>query len=337
MPFLQIENTISNASEDSNGTVCVDQNQNIDKSTSITAVLTTMTVLGLVANIITLIILILYEKDFPQISRTLLKNQATSDCFVCVMAVGLYFQSFRWTTGFRTFDLLLCQTWHSQALFWGGVHVSIWSLVFIAVERFVKISYPFKHRRIRKSHIYTTCTAIYFSSFVFTFPCYFQTRYDMETGKCLDQYYFQTNQFHNLMAQYGIFWFVMEYVIPTTLFISIYTKVILDLRSHKKNRDEIRCVGSLQRKKQCTLSLADKQLTKTSIFVTIVFVISLGVESWRYFLGRIGIICYEKNTLQLILGVFLASINSCANPFIYSISLPVFKKCLKKMFHLNSC
>ena len=83
-------------------------------------------------------------------------------------------------------------------------------------------------------------------------------------------------------------------------------------------------------------ALADKELTKTSIIVTTVFFVTMSAENWRYFLGRIGIICYEKNVFQLIFGVFLASINSCANPFIYAISLPCFRRSLKRILKFSN-
>ena len=119
-----------------NKTLCNDDDHDIASSTTITAILTTFSVLGFLANLVTLAILILYKKEFSNIGRILLKNQAISDAFVCIMAIGLIIQTFRWTTGFKLFDFFLCQVWHSQALFWGGVHLSIWNLVLIAVERF---------------------------------------------------------------------------------------------------------------------------------------------------------------------------------------------------------
>ena len=319
-----------------NKTLCNDDYQDISSSTAITAILTTISVLGFLANLVTLAILILYKKDFPDVGRILLKNQAISDAFVCIMAIGLIIQTFRWTTGFKLFDFILCQVWHSQALFWGGVHLSIWNLVCIAVERFIKVSYPFKYLSIQQHHIYIACVAIYLSSVVFTIPCYFQSRYDFDAEKCSDQYYFLTDSFDYLMAHYGIFWFVMEYAIPTACFIVLYAKVLWDIRKHKKVMKEVRHLSKQKKNDKCTLTLADRQLTTTSIIVTTVFIITLGVESWRYFLGRIGIICYKKNMLQLIFGIFLASINSCANPFIYTMSLPIFRKCLKQFFKVSS-
>ena len=317
--------------ESNNRTICNSEYQAFGQSTTITALLTLFTVLGFIANLITLVILIIYKTEFPDIGRTLLKNQAIADSLVCVMAVGLFVQEFRWTSGFKEFDFLLCQAWHSQAIFWGCVLVSIWNLVFIAADRLVKISYPFKYRCIQQSHIYITFAFIILLCVLCSVPCYFQARYDYEDGKCKDQYYFLSEKFSLLMAYYGKFWFAVGYVIPTTCFIILYTKIIWGLRKLNKSSQKMRHLNRLKQRKICTLTIADKELTKTSIIVTAVFFITMSAENWRYFLGRIGIICYEKNTFQLIFGVFLASINSCANPFIYAISLPCFQRSLKRI------
>ena len=52
------------------------------------------------------------------------------------MGIGIYSQKFMWLSGDTTFDLIICQAWHGQALYWGAVLVSVWNKVLIAIERF---------------------------------------------------------------------------------------------------------------------------------------------------------------------------------------------------------
>jgi hypothetical protein len=293
--------------------------------TAFTHFQTIVTIIGLFANLITLVTLVLNGKGFPQISRLLLRHQAVADSFVCIMGIGSYTQPFMWMTGESTFDFLLCQVWHGQAIYWGGVLLSVWNLVFIAVERFVMINYPYKHRNILPKHIYTAFTMMYIFSVILLGPAYLQVRYDEESGKCLNEYVFCSKSFETFMSSFAVFWFFVVYAIPIVVFIVLYTKIILNLRERQRNLGEAN-------QRSLILEIADQQLTRMAIAVTIVFVISLSWDSWFYLLGLAQIVQYDFNTHVQIIGVFLATFNSCANPFIYSVSMSIFRKSLKKTF-----
>ena len=107
---------------------------------------TVITSIGLLANITTLASLILNGDLFPLIGRILLIHQAIVDTFICMMAIGIYNQPFMWSTDNVTFDFLVCQVWHGQAIYWGAVLLSVWNVVLIALERFILLNHPVKHR-----------------------------------------------------------------------------------------------------------------------------------------------------------------------------------------------
>ena len=281
-------------------------------------------IFGLIANIITLITLTINGNDFPMISRILFKNLAGADIFVCIMGLVICIQPFMWMTGNDTFDLILCQVWHSQAIYWTGVFISMYCLVFIAVERFVMIEYPYKHRNIKPRHIYIALLIMYIVSFILVLPpCSLQTRYDEKLGACLGEYYFDSHIYKGFMAFFGIFWFVMGYSVPIIIFITLYTKIVLTIRQRQETQ---------KANGQRILETADRYLTRTAIAVSVVFSVCVGWESWWYLFGRVGLIRYEKDTWYSVMGAFLATFNSCANPLIYCASLPIFRKSLKKTF-----
>jgi hypothetical protein len=243
------------------------------------------------------------------------------------MDIGICTQPFMWMTGKKSFDLLLCQVWHSQAIYWLAIHLSTWILVFIAVERFVMIEYPFKHRNIQPKHIYIALVIMYIVVSIILLPGnVLQTRYDDDTGKCLSEYSIDAKAFSDFMSGFGTFLFVIDYALPISLFITLYTKTILTIRQRLANPLSLTCQPSR------ILDKANLQLTRTAVAVTIVFSICLGWESWHYMLSTNGIITYEKDTWQSVCGAFLAAFNSCTNPFIYSASLPIFRKSLRKTF-----
>ena len=284
---------------------------------------TIVTMIGLLANLATIITLVFNGKEFPQISRILYMHQSVIDCFVCVVSFPMYSQHFMWMSGHMTFDYMLCQIWHGQSIFWILVLISTWNLVFIAFERFLKTNYPFIHLDMQKKHVYTTLVANYVVSFIIMIPTTLQTRYDEKTGKCVGKYFYDTFEFKTFMSFYGIFVFFIIYAIPASSFILLYIKIIRKLRQRPYS------LGKITRQSS-NIESAEHQLIRTGIFVTTFFIFSLSWDCWCYVLGRIGVINYEKDTWQSVLGVFLVTFNSCCNPFIYSSTLPIYRRSLIK-------
>ena len=284
---------------------------------------TIVTVIGLIANLITIITLISNGKEFPKTSRILYMHQSVIDSLVCLVSVPMYSQHFMWMSGNSTFDYLLCQVWHGQCIFWILVLISTWNLVFIAFERFLKTNYPFTHLDLLKKHVYAIIIAINVFSIIIMIPTTLQTKYDDETGKCIGKYYYDTFTFKTFMSVYGIFIFFVIYAIPASSFVILYIKIILKLRQRPY------ALGKVNRQSS-NVENAEHQLIRTGIFVTTFFVFSLSWDCWSYVLGRIGIISYEKDTWQSVLGVFLVAFNSCCNPFIYSSTLPIYRRSLMK-------
>ena len=290
----------------------------------LTDIQTVLTMIGMVANIITLITWICHGKGFPRISRILLQHQAIIDIIVCLMGSLINIQPrYFWMTGYETIDLLICQVWHGQALYWGCVLLSVWNLVFVIIERFVMIEYPYKHRNIQPKHTYIAFIIMYFFSVFLLIPAYLQVRYDREEGKCLYEYYFQTDFYDGFMSDFVIFWFMIVYAIPITIFLVLYTKIILTLRKRQQSQ-----VGELYQRSPI-LETANQQMTRMVVVVEVVFILCLSWDSWFYLLGDIGI-NYVFNSKYQVIGVFLATFNSVANPFVYSATMSRFRQNLKK-------
>ena len=159
---------------------------------------TVVVVIGLFANIVTIITLVFNGKEFPQISRILYLHQSIIDSLVCLVSVPMYSQNFMWISGNSTFDYLLCQVWHGQCIFWILVLISTWNLVFIAFERFLKTNYPFTHLDLLKKHVYAIIIAINVFSIIIMIPTTLQTKYDDETGMCIGKYYYDTFTFKSI-------------------------------------------------------------------------------------------------------------------------------------------
>ena len=291
----------------------------------------TVTVAGLIGNVITFITLSINGKDLPIIGRFLLIHQATVDTFVCLMSLGMYIQPFMWMTGNTTFDFLLCQIWHGQPIYWGAVLLSVWNVVLIAHERFMLILHPFKHQTISITRISKVLAVLYLLSIMCLLPAYLQVMYDPNSKKCLNMYYIQTDDFYHFMQFYGVFWFFIVYAIPITILIVLYTKIIVQLRGMYQVSE----IFKSQEEDNQIYELADRQITKTAIAIAVAFIISIGWDAFYCLLGFTGIIKYEFNKPLQVIGVFLSTLNSCTTPFIFAAFMPIFRKALKETFCWN--
>ena len=283
---------------------------------------------GLLVNIITVVTLAVNGKEFPQIGRILLQHQAIADSLVCSMGIVLLMQPFMWVTGNDTVDFLVCQVWHSQAIYWLSVYISIWNLVFIAFERFIMIVFPFKHRNIRPTHIYSAFLIMYSSFVIFTSPVWLPSRYDNTKRECLRSVTVTLNSSYTFELIYTVSVFFVQYAVPIAFFIVLYTKIILTLRQRQENLKENMGVSQGSR----LYDIANQQMTRTVIAVTIFFVVSLSFDSWYFLLSLSDGIQYDVSSQFQIIGTFLVTVNSGVNPFIYCTSMPIFRKSLNKTF-----
>lgn len=285
-----------------------------------------ITIIGLLSNIATFITLKLNSKGFSTVSRIVLQNQAIADSFVCIMGIGIYTQPQFWLTSNHSLNSFLCQVWHSQAIYWSGVLLSVWNVVFITVERFILINQPFKHRDILSKHIYLAFAIMNVLCILLLIPAYLMTKYDHAKSKCLLRPYFPSPVFEMLLQVFMFWWFTIGYALPVAIFIGLYTKTLSALRQRQEKLKE-------SNQESRFLKLADQQLTRTAGAVGIVFVIALSWDAWLCILSTIfDSIEYKFNSPLQVLGVFFADLNSCANPFIYATFLPGFRRSLAKTF-----
>ena len=295
-----------------------------------TCLATWVTVIGLIGNLSTLLVLKRNKEMIPKISRLLLMHQTFLDTMVCSMGIGIYTQPYMWMTGNILFDLLLCQAWHGQALYWTVVLLSGWNVVLIAFDRFIVINHPLKHRVISNIDIGKIYVLLYLSGLIFLLPAYFVVTFETKSegsNACLDKPYIKYNGFWEF---YGIFWFIILYAIPVALLLVLYAKIKIRLNESR------RCVYQFGDKSSIESDIyairirnfetADRQMTKTAIAIAVVFAISLGWDAFYCMLGFNKIINYEFNTPLQVTGVFLATLDSCSTPFIYVAAMPDFRK-----------
>ena len=288
---------------------------------------TLINLVGVICNLITFVTLKLNSKGFSPVSRMILQNQAITDSFVCIMGIIFFTQKYLWMTSNHFFNTFLCHVWHSQAIFWSGVLLSVWNVVIITVDRFILINHPLKHRDIQPKNIYSVFVITCILCILVLLPGYlgYFTKYDEKSSECLPELQFSSAGFIIFM----FWWFIIYYAVPGATFIVVYTKTISTLRQRQRKIKETNPNSKI-------FDLADQQLTRTAGAVGVVFVIALSWDAWLCLVSTfIDTIDYQIYSPLQNLGVFFTNLHSCLNPFIYAAFLPAFRKSMSKTLRLR--
>lgn len=227
-----------------------------------------------------------------------------------------------WLTGNTALDLFICHAWHSQAFYWGAVCLSTYNLMAISRERYLAVCRPFKHGNWDKLSLQAYAwwfAGLYAMSLVFMHGVYVQTR--MRNGHCVSENAIDGQTGETFLFAYVIFIYLTTYFIPVTFMGTLAFLITRQLRKHSKS-------GIYGK----AISKASAQLVKTTIAVATIFAVSLGYDLHYYLLGYTHVTEYKFNTATQKIGVFLTNVNSCANPFVYALLMPMFRRSILRTF-----
>ena len=205
----------------------------------------------------------------------------------------------------------LCRLFNGE-LAWLALYSSVFSLVFIAFDRYYAIMKPFsiRHRiTIKKLKIFIpVCWA---ASIIITFPTlYFQT-FDNRECVC-----------HFLIKKvYSLFYFPVVGILPVGIMSVLYSRVIHRLWFKKSTNPTTLQAARLSRKK----------VTKTMLLISVIYVACWFPELIADFLDSNFSEFHSHSTLHDVFHSLIV-LNSTVNPVIYAFQSGKFRRELKKIF-----
>ena len=280
-----------------------------------------LSVVGFLANTVTFITLTRNGDMFQYAICLLLKHQAVLDSLVCAMGTALLLETPMWTTGNDIVDVVVCHVWHGQALFWGTILLSVWTLASIAIERYVAVCHPFHHAQAQGQLAYRCIAAMHVANLVLMCPSFLDVHF--ENGVCLSEYLIQGETGEKMFYAYSLVWFFAVYLLPVTAYVYLYGSVIIALYRRSKSADSSRSKVT---------DSAQAIVTKTAITLTVIFMFAIGFDAWAYVLGYTGVVEYEFGSAKQKVGVFFSVFNSIINPFVYLALMSPFRVSLRKTF-----
>ena len=318
-------NTISTEiidNELSNGTLAPDEEgrnsilwQILDRS------LPVITITGFVANMATAITLVAHSETLSPIVCTLLRHQSILDAMACLSGAILIIQPANWIPGgWWVLDIIICHAWNSQTVFWWFLCGSICNLVTLAFERYIAVCKPLYHVQFTRRRFYLGMGGCYFLNAALLVGSSLQIQ--MIDGECVSEFLLVGEDAQRYYKAYAVACFLYSYFIPTIFLCLFYGLVLITFHKRKKQIE----LGSSR-----VIDKATTQLTKTTIIVTVIFIICLSTL-WLYLLSYLGVFKYKVNSILSKMCVFASSINSASNPFVYGLLLPTYRRSLQLTF-----
>ena len=280
-----------------------------------------MALVGIIANLLTLVTLMKNGDEFQDIILMLLKYQSLIDGINCTTVLLIFKLPLVTHTGNYVVDSILCHLWTTQHLYWTGMFLSTWNLVCLALERYICVCHPLKYHQLTKSKMRLIILFFFFLGAFYLLPGVFQT--NMRSGYCVNELYWSSKEFATFFFIWVFSFFFAVYGIPTVLFIFAYGMVIYSF--HKRAKSNLGASGTAS-----VIDRASTELMKTAIVVTLIYLIAFSYVEWLFLLAAAGVEEYIMQSPKQKIGTFLSVINLVANPFVYASLLPSYRRSVKK-------
>ena len=284
--------------------------------------------LGMLGNALVCVVMLRYRKAFHSATNKLIIHQSIIDLIGSTVFLVRRFALVTPPVPDNFLGRLYCRVWWSEWPQFGMFVVSTYNLVAISTERYFATCHPVKHRNMfspfrLKLVMLTVWIAGFFPEAHLVPICY----YNRETLDCDVSWSSMEVQVFG-----GIFVFVTEIIIPITIMVLNYSRIIWTLRQRSRARDADNNTAARE-----IFSKANRNVTITLVVVAIFFVICWLPLEITYLLTNLNLL-WESNLYGLPVYQVVSAIvviNLCINPFIYCFTYDRFRKKLREMFRRN--
>lgn len=280
-------------------------------------------VLGIIGNL--LVIVILFQRRRKNRNMDILTGAlATADLLTSIFMIPFPILNRVPST---ILGEIYCKIVASQFLFWVSVSASIMTITFIPVERYFAVVYPLRFKEfLSKKRVSRAVLLIWLMSFLEHSVFLFITRVDASEEQCIDLY--SSRQIHMIIS---IMLTILMQIIPTALGLILQA---LTARALHRQAQRHLCAGKGLNGSNPSVRhfIAKRRVLQLLFLVTLVFIVSWVPSQTFYLLSSIGFVpdTTKNRFIQHALNV-LACCNSSANPFIYALRYPDFRKAMKEL------
>ena len=274
--------------------------------------------LGLIGNAFVYLVMLRYRNVFSSTTNKLIIHQSFVDFLAALLFLLRLFLvvSPPAVLPDNILGSLYCKLWWSEWPQYVMYITSSFNLVAISLERYYATCQPVRHRSMFSSRRLKLVMAASWMCGWISMVHLIPTAYNIN-GACDVSWPSPVIQ-----ATLGVVIFLTTFIIPMAIIIFAYIKIILELSKRSNAR-----VGDLNQDARNMLSKANKNVTKTLVFVAIFFAICWTPAQGNYFLYNLGL---NNNVVNNTFSAIVA-VSFCINPVIYCFTYERFKKQSKKM------
>lgn len=252
----------------------------------------------------------------------LLVNLAVADMTVAVFISIRYIFPFLFVHPTGKIGDLVCQLFTGEAFVWVGALASAFTLVCIALERYLAIRFPHDQRkRITTGKLKRIVVIVWVSATLWNTPLFLYARYDPVSEFCLFQWPSANfAQFHSpaCAVVYGVF--------PITIMIYLYSKLVYKLWFRPTVSSSMTQRSKLRYCKKCA-----RLVVTVSVIYSVCWIPVLAIYVIASF-----------SSLQIYSSVHTTSIifvtlNSAINPLLYSLQSDRFRKYMLALLPFSCC
>ncbi|KAK2709167.1 allatostatin-A receptor-like [Artemia franciscana] len=279
-------------------------------------------IVGLFGNAL-VVIVVAANQQMRNTTNLLIINLAIADLLFivfCVPFTACYYALPSWPFG---------DTWCKivQYLIIVTAYISVYTLVLMSLDRYLAVVHPISSMSIRtESNTYIAIIAVWSILILVCIPValvHGELVFYIWEGVEKKQCHFLT--YYGSLPTFQIAFFVTAYVLPLSIIIGLYFRMISRLWKGVKNGGKISAEG-LRGK---------KRVTRMVVIVVIIFAVC-----WcpvQILLILISLDVYDPTTgaglWLLIPAQTLAYMNSCVNPILYAFLSDNFRKAFRKVIH----
>ncbi|XP_038077131.1 uncharacterized protein LOC119744980 [Patiria miniata] len=279
-----------------------------------------LSVLGLIGNAFVCLVMLRYRKVFKSSTNKLILHQSFVDflaSFVFILRRLLLVSS---AVPDNTIGLIYCKLWWSEWPQYGMFVTSTYNLAAISMERYFATCHSVSHRNMFSSYrLKFVMAAAWLCGWV---PEAHMVPISHQINDACDVLWSTPT----IQAVGGVFIFLWELVIPLSIMIFAYIRIILELHKRSKARE-----GDNNQVAQSMLSKANKNVTKTLLVVTIFFTVCWVPADVNYILFNLGLNDNSFDSIWYQAAGSIVVVNMCINPFIYCFTYDRFQRQARKM------